>query len=125
MEYIIVGIAASRWPVERIFRRSFRPPGCLAQCLSAQSRNHQREFYCYRGDHLLSGGFQPVVYLQIRIWRALSLHIIDLLLVAVIATFLGVFLVNRYLHILSMRGVQIIVSVMLFAIALGLGSGVI
>ena len=57
--------------------------------------------------------------------RALSLHIIDLLLVAVIATFLGVFLVNRYLHILSMRGVQIIVSVMLFAIALGLGSGVI
>jgi len=60
-----------------------------------------------------------------RFGRALSVHTIDLLLVAVVAAFLGVFLANRYLHKVTMRAVQIIVSVLLFAIALGLGSGLI
>jgi hypothetical protein len=60
-----------------------------------------------------------------RFGRALSVQTIDLLLVAVVAAFLGVFLANRYLHKVTMRAVQIIVSVLLFAIALGLGSGLI
>jgi hypothetical protein len=45
--------------------------------------------------------------------------------VAFIVAFLGVFLANRYLRKVTMRGVQIIVSVMLFGIALGLRSGLI
>jgi uncharacterized membrane protein YfcA len=57
--------------------------------------------------------------------QALSVNTIDLLLVAFIAAFLGVFLANRYLRKVTMRGVQIIVSVMLFGIALGLRSGLI
>jgi uncharacterized membrane protein YfcA len=47
----------------------------------------------------------------------------DLLTAAVLSAFLGAVLGNRYLKHLTMRGIQRIVAVMLFAVALGLGSG--
>jgi uncharacterized membrane protein YfcA len=44
---------------------------------------------------------------------------------AVVAAFVGAFVGRRILHKVSVRVVQIIVAVMLFAIALGLGAGII
>ena len=46
-----------------------------------------------------------------------------LLTAAVLAAFLGAFLGNRYLKKMSMRGVQWVVAVMLFAVAIGLATG--
>ncbi len=47
-----------------------------------------------------------------------------LLVAAVLSAFAGALLGNRYLKKLTMRGVQLIVAVMLLAVALGLASGV-
>ncbi len=46
-----------------------------------------------------------------------------LLSAAVLAAFLGAFLGNRYLKKMTMRGVQWVVGVMLFAVAIGLATG--
>jgi len=48
-----------------------------------------------------------------------------LLVVAVLAAFLGAFIGNRLVKKVTMRYVQIVVAVMLFAIAIGLGAGLI
>lgn len=48
-----------------------------------------------------------------------------LLFVAVLAAFLGAFIGNRLVKKVTMRAVQIIVAVMLFSIAIGLGAGLI
>lgn len=48
-----------------------------------------------------------------------------LLVVAVVSAFLGAFIGSRLLKKVTMRLIQIIVSIMLFGIALGLGSGII
>jgi uncharacterized membrane protein YfcA len=50
---------------------------------------------------------------------------IILLLAAVISAFLGAFIGNRLVKKVTMRSIQIIVSIMLIGIALGLGSGII
>jgi uncharacterized membrane protein YfcA len=47
-----------------------------------------------------------------------------LLSAAVLAAFLGAFLGNRYLKKMTMRGIQWVVAVMLFAVAIGLATGV-
>lgn len=46
-----------------------------------------------------------------------------LLTAAVLAAFLGAFLGNRYLKKMTMRGIQWVVAVMLFAVAIGLARG--
>jgi len=48
-----------------------------------------------------------------------------LLIAAVLSAFLGAFIGNRLLKKITMRAIQIIVSLMLFGIALGLGLGII
>ena len=47
-----------------------------------------------------------------------------LLSAAVLAAFLGAFMGNRYLKKMTMRGIQWVVAVMLFAVAIGLATGV-
>ena len=47
----------------------------------------------------------------------------SLLTAAVLAAFVGAFLGNRYLKKMTMRGVQWVVGVMLFAVAIGLATG--
>ena len=46
-----------------------------------------------------------------------------LLTAAVLAAFMGAFLGNRYLKKMTMRGIQWVVAVMLFAVAIGLATG--
>ena len=46
-----------------------------------------------------------------------------LLTAAVLAAFLGAFLGNRYLKKMTMRGVQWVVAVTLFAVSIGLVAG--
>jgi uncharacterized protein len=48
-----------------------------------------------------------------------------LLVVAIVAAFLGAFIGNRIAKKVTMRYVQIVVAVMLFVIAIGLGTGLI
>ena len=50
---------------------------------------------------------------------------ISLLVVAVLSAFLGVFVGKRFLKKVTMRGIQLLVSIMLIFIALGLSSGAI
>lgn len=48
-----------------------------------------------------------------------------LLLSATVSAFLGVFIGKRLLKKVTMRGIQVLVAIMLFVIAIGLGSGIV
>ena len=50
---------------------------------------------------------------------------LSLLVVAVLSAFLGVFIGKRFMKKVTMRGIQLLVSIMLIFIAMGLISGVI
>jgi uncharacterized membrane protein YfcA len=69
--------------------------------------------------------FSRLIVYSSRIGNAFQEGYILLLLVAVIAAFLGVFIGNRLLQKVTMKTVQIIISVLLIVIAFGLISGII
>jgi uncharacterized membrane protein YfcA len=69
--------------------------------------------------------FSRLIVYSSRFGAAFQEGYVVLLSVAVVAAFLGVFIGNRLLKKVTMRAVQIIVSILLVVIALGLITGII
>jgi uncharacterized membrane protein YfcA len=69
--------------------------------------------------------FSRLIVYSSRFGAAFQEGYVSLLTVAVVAAFLGVFIANRLLQKVTMHGVQIIVSILLIIIAVGLITGII
>lgn len=94
----------SAFPVRAgLSKEAFIGPGVVIACLADMSR-----LSLYPGS--IFGGAANLDY--------------GLLTALVLAAFLGAFLGNRYLKKMTMRGIQRVVAVTLFAVAIGLVSGV-
>ena len=107
------------------FLGSLGPPGCASQRLSHQGGVDQGKLHRHRGGDLPDGGYPP----DRHVWGQFpGLHLMDnrvLIGAAVLGAFSGAWLGNQLLTKVTLRLVQIIVALMLLAIAAALGSGLI
>jgi hypothetical protein len=122
------------------FSQRYLPLGGLSSGFFGGLSGHQGAL---RGAFLVRSGLSPEGFIATNVVVAILTDIprisvyftqfslvgstsnVILLAVATIAAFLGAFLGNFWLKKVTMRIIQILVSVMLFAVALGLGSGLI